>query len=136
MLKQKTMNKYKKAWSELLETICLFTKIDDDSFITGSCQGVILQELLDKSDNKCLEKIHTANPKRRCHVSYTKYDFELKKMIAHDGVGYFHEWSVSYEEFETGAGNYAIGIIELDDGTVVTSCPENIKFLDRQDKTY
>jgi hypothetical protein len=46
----------------------------------------------------------------------------------HEGV--FHGWSVAYEEFETGAGNYTIAIVELPDGTVVEILPKNLKFVE------
>ena len=32
--------------------------------------------------------------------------------------GIFHEWGVSYEEFESGPGNFTTGIIEMHDGSV------------------
>ena len=45
--------------------------------------------------------------------------------------GRFHRWGVSYEEFETGPGNFTTAIIELTDGKIV-SCPaETVQFLDR-----
>jgi len=28
------------------------------------------------------------------------------------GIGFFHQWSINYEEFETGPGNYPVAIIE------------------------
>ena len=38
-------------------------------------------------------------------------------------------WGVSYEEFESGAGNYTIGIIMNPDRTVEEVLPSNIKFI-------
>jgi len=32
--------------------------------------------------------------------------------------GMFHQWAASYEEFETGAGNFTVAIIERPDGTI------------------
>jgi len=34
------------------------------------------------------------------------------------GNGYFHQFGVDYEEFETGPGNYSTAIVEMPDGTV------------------
>ena len=44
----------------------------------------------------------------------------------HSGI--FHEWGSSYEEFENGAGNYTIALIELNSGEMVKVLPENVKF--------
>lgn len=52
---------------------------------------------------------------------WTYKDFEL---------GYFHTWSNDYEEFETGAGNYSVAIVELPDGKVVKVNPSDLEFLD------
>lgn len=43
--------------------------------------------------------------------------------------GVFHQWGVSYEEFESGPGNYTVGIVELLDGTVESVLPHHIKFI-------
>lgn len=64
------------------------------------------------------------NKTRRCkgrYYSNGKYhDFEL---------GYFHQWGSNYEEFENGAGNYSVAIVELPDGKVVMPVAEDITFL-------
>jgi hypothetical protein len=44
--------------------------------------------------------------------------------------GKFHQWGSSFEEFETGAGNYTIGIIELPNGEITEALPTNIKFVE------
>lgn len=41
----------------------------------------------------------------------------------------FHEFGVSYEEFESGPGNYSTAIIELPDGTVKNVPVEDIEFI-------
>ena len=46
------------------------------------------------------------------------------------GQGIFHQWASAYEEFETGAGNYTVALVELPDGTINEVLPSNIKFLD------
>lgn len=55
---------------------------------------------------------------------YTKYpkEFTFKE-------GLFHTWGVEFEEFESGPGNYTVGIIEKEDGEIITSVPTDIIFL-------
>lgn len=43
--------------------------------------------------------------------------------------GLFHQWANSYEEFESGPGNYTIALVEIEDGTIVEVLPCNIKFI-------
>lgn len=43
--------------------------------------------------------------------------------------GLFHQWGNSYEEFESGAGNYSVALVELPDGTLAEVLPSNIKFI-------
>jgi hypothetical protein len=44
--------------------------------------------------------------------------------------GFFHQWGHEYVEFETGPGNYTVGIVETADGKIFTPDPKNIVFLD------
>lgn len=41
----------------------------------------------------------------------------------------FHQWGVAYEEFENGAGNFTVAIVERDDGTIEMPCAHMIQFL-------
>jgi hypothetical protein len=43
--------------------------------------------------------------------------------------GIFHQWANAYEEFETGAGNYTVGLVEVKDGTIESVLPNNLKFI-------
>jgi len=52
-----------------------------------------------------------------------------KKVDDYQGV--FHQWSLDYEEFEYGAGNFASAIIEKEDGTIGTPPAHLIRFLDK-----
>ena len=52
--------------------------------------------------------------------------YEEEKFV----FGFFHEWGVNYEEFESGAGNYSVAIVELPDGKIITPLAEDIQFLD------
>ncbi len=45
-------------------------------------------------------------------------------------IGKFHQWGSNYEEFENGAGNYSVAIVELPDGTVVMPVADDICFVD------
>lgn len=44
-------------------------------------------------------------------------------------AGLFHQWATSYEEFENGAGNYTVALVETPDGTIETVLPFNLKFV-------
>lgn len=46
-------------------------------------------------------------------------------------LGYFHCFSVQYEELGGGIGVYPVAIVELPDGTIVEPLAEDIRFLDR-----
>lgn len=46
-------------------------------------------------------------------------------------LGYFHEWGMNYEEFESGAGNYSVAIVELPNGEIVMPMADDIVFLDK-----
>lgn len=45
--------------------------------------------------------------------------------------GLFHKWASTYEEFENGAGNYTVAIVELPDGSIKEVLPICIKFDDK-----
>lgn len=47
-------------------------------------------------------------------------------------VGYFHCFSVQYEELGDGIGLYPVAIVELPDGRIVEPLADEIQFLDRQ----
>lgn len=47
----------------------------------------------------------------------------------HEGL--FHQWASMYEESSKGFGNYTVGLIELEDGTMEQVLPSNIKFVDK-----
>jgi hypothetical protein len=44
--------------------------------------------------------------------------------------GLFHKWGNAYEEFESGPGNYTVGLVELSDGEIVEVLPSHLKFVD------
>lgn len=45
----------------------------------------------------------------------------------HEGL--FHQWANSYEEFESGPGNFTVALVEIEDGTIIEILPCNIKFI-------
>ena len=46
-------------------------------------------------------------------------------------VGYFHCFSVQYEELGDGIGLYPVAIVELPDGRIIEPLADEIQFLDR-----
>lgn len=65
---------------------------------------------------------------RKVRGSYRRYvggkfhDFEFE-------LGYFHQWGVEGTEFEQGGVTDTVAIIELPDGTVITTPPNCIQFI-------
>jgi hypothetical protein len=62
----------------------------------------------------------------------------IPKEISGDGLGKwseptngaFHMWGNECNEDERGFTSFTVGIVELEDGTVVTTLPSKIKFVD------
>ncbi len=69
---------------------------------------------------------------RKVECVRNRYEWEggNRKTITETFSGLFHQWGCDYEEFETGPGNYSVGIVELEDGSVQRLLPENIKFVE------
>jgi len=69
---------------------------------------------------------------RRVKLLKRVYNPDTKKYDNYpNGEGNFIEYGVDYEEFESGAGNYSCGIIEMDDGTVSLEPIGNFEFTDK-----
>lgn len=47
------------------------------------------------------------------------------------GRGLFHCWGKEFEEFDQGACEVSVAIVELENGDVETYCANQIRFLDR-----
>lgn len=81
------------------------------------------------SDQRCVvveRNPHPVEQLRPCKATY------WYKREQHEVVGRFHGWGSDYEEFcDAGPGNYTVGIVEANDGTVVTVRADTIVFLDR-----
>lgn len=57
-------------------------------------------------------------------------DGKLQNVRTQDGMATFHQFGAAYEEFENGAGSYAIAIIERPDGSVQQVSADMIQFVD------
>lgn len=57
-------------------------------------------------------------------------DGKLQNVRAQDGMATFHQFGAAYEEFENGAGSYAIAIIERADGSVQQVNADMIQFIE------
>lgn len=68
---------------------------------------------------------------RRCKCKINVYENNAWKTVEHEG--WFHQWGMSYEEFDNGPGNYSIAIVELDNGHVILPMADDIIFLDKPD---
>lgn len=42
--------------------------------------------------------------------------------------GYFHEWGYDFEEFETGPGNFSVGIVEDENGIIYMPFASDVVF--------
>lgn len=66
--------------------------------------------------------------KRYCKGRYYKagayHDFK---------IGKFHQWGSNYEEYENGACNYTVAIVELLDGTIVMPRADDIRFIETEE---
>jgi hypothetical protein len=56
------------------------------------------------------------------------WDSTEKKWIIAEGL--FHQWGCNYEEFESGPGNFSVGIVELLGGRIVMPTPDDVHFLE------
>lgn len=77
--------------------------------------------------DEAIERLRSQKSKCRCSGCYMQFD----------GVGWnkcgftngrFHQFGNSYEEFESGPGNYTTAIVELEDGQIVEAIVSSIKF--------
>ncbi len=65
-------------------------------------------------------------------VMLKKFDKSAGKFGAYvdDVAATFHQFGATYQEFESGPGNYTVGIIELADGTVQEFALNMFRFLE------
>ena len=68
--------------------------------------------------------------KRKVRGLYRRY-IENKYHDFKFDLGYFHQWGVESTEFEQGAVTDTMAIVELPDGTIITTSPNCIQFLER-----
>lgn len=68
---------------------------------------------------------------RKCSGFYTNYNSEIRKFeTINFELGVFHQFGSTYEEFENGAGNSTIAIVELPNGQLVEAAVNSIKFIE------
>ena len=67
---------------------------------------------------------------RRCRVKVNVFN-ENKQWVKEELEGYFHSWSVNYEEFDNGAANYPVAIVEFSDGSIALPYADDVVFLDK-----
>ena len=66
---------------------------------------------------------------RKCKGKYSKWnDKERAYEMVEFENGIFHQWGSNYEEYDNGAANFTVGIVELLDGTVIMPLAELIQF--------
>lgn len=68
---------------------------------------------------------------RKVMVSERRQQPDRTWKLEEKGEALFHQFGCSYEEFETGAGNYTTAVIEWPDGTVGNVPVEHVRFLDQ-----
>lgn len=82
------------------------------------------------ADQRCEVVEHCQHPVEQLRPCKAAYWY---KGETHEVVGRFHGWGSDYEEFcDFGPGNFAVGIVEANDGTVVMVRADTIVFLDRE----
>ena len=71
--------------------------------------------------------------KRKVEVFKRSYPqgYNTPPVISHVADGLFHCWGQEYEEFAEGPGNFTVAIIELEDGSIITPHPTDIRFIDK-----
>lgn len=47
----------------------------------------------------------------------------------YNNKGVFHQWASAYEEFESGAGNYTVALVETPSGEIVEVLPSKLRFI-------
>jgi|WetSurMetagenome_2_1015567.scaffolds.fasta_scaffold307229_2 hypothetical protein len=62
------------------------------------------------------------------NVIFTIYNPGTKKW--NEYTGKFHQWGSDYKEFESGPGNFTVGICETVTGKILTPLPRDMQFLD------
>lgn len=68
---------------------------------------------------------------RKVKYFKTEYNRENKAWDSIElGEAFFHQFGVSYEEFETGAGNFSTAIIELPSGEIINIPVTLVKFIE------
>lgn len=65
---------------------------------------------------------------RRVMVSERVQDTDRRWITREKGPAIFLRWGMEYEEFENGAGNQSVAIVQFADGSIDTVVPHLIRF--------
>lgn len=65
---------------------------------------------------------------RRVVVSERVQDADRRWITREKGPAMFLRWGMQYEEFDNGAGNQSVAIVQFADGTIDTVVPHLIRF--------
>jgi len=74
-----------------------------------------------------IPRINTTHPDNRAFIVAQTGTGCFETEFSTDGL--FHQWAPAYEEFENGAGNYTVALVELANGTIEQVLPKNLKFI-------
>lgn len=70
---------------------------------------------------------------RKCEVTGKDWDHGKGTWVSVEPkTATFHQWGCRYEEFDNGAGNETVGVVEFEDGQCGTFLPSQIKFIQEE----
>lgn len=80
-------------------------------------------------EHACRVETAMAEPApRRVMVSERVQDADRRWITREKGPAMFLSWGMEYEEFENGAGNQSVAIVQFADGSIDTVVPHLIRF--------
>lgn len=130
------MTKLQKSRIIYVDLVYVLDKFGID--ITGEGIGPVIKGTIHTS----LEKIEQSTKQaefggnmekvnlRRCRVKINVFN-ENKQWVKEEREGYFHAWSANYEEYDNGAVNYPVAIVEFLDGSIALPYANDVVFLDK-----
>jgi len=63
---------------------------------------------------------------------YQMIGFGRERHRVPDCIGKFHQWGLEILEFDSGGASYTVAIVEKQDGTIITTIPTMIQFLNAE----
>lgn len=123
--------------SEFIGNVCRVVEFGHDDCVMVLNPESTALAMFDKEDVqqsfKCGYVNGVITPPNLDYISEIAYYTKaISRKVSKDftNEGLFHQWGCSYEEFESGAGNFTVAIVELTDGTIEQVLPSNLKFVD------